>query len=404
MEAKEILKGKIIVIGITGGIAAYKVCSLTSSLTKSGADVHIIMTKNAQNFITPLTMQTLSRNKVITEMFDTSFEWDIKHISLAQQADIFVIAPATANILAKAANGLSDDFLSTTLLSTEAPILACPAMNTKMLVNAATKHNILTLEQRGYNFLYGNEGMLACGEVGSGRMAEPEQIEQEIVKLLNKKKDFNNRTILITAGATQEDIDGVRCITNYSSGKMGVALARAAIQRGAKVIFIRGKMSVPSDIEAKTIDVTSTEQMHKAVMENYIDSDIIIMAAAPSDYKVTNKSSQKIKEPQLTLEFEKNPDIAADLGKIKGGRILVIFAAETENTLINAKNKLKNKNADIAVANNVSLEGAGFNSDTNIASIIIGDKIINLDKMSKTDLADIILDTILKISKQAGNL
>ena len=389
------LKDKTIVIGITGGIAAYKICTLTSSLKKQGADVHIIMTKNAHNFVTPLTLQTLSNNKVITDMFDTNFTPDVKHISLAKKADIMVIAPATANIIAKIANGIADDFLTTDVLATNAPILICPAMNTNMLLNSVTQENIVKLKNRGFNILYGDEGLLACGDEGAGRMAEPQIIEENIVNILNKKKDLINKTVLIAAGATREDIDGVRYITNYSSGKMGVALAKSAINRGARVIFIHGNMSIDADICAQKIQVFSTNDMYNAVMQNYQSADIIIMAAAPSDYKIKNKYSQKIKSESLTLEFEKNIDIAQEIGKIKQDRVLVIFAAETEHTLDNAQKKLVKKNADMAVANNVSLEGAGFGTDTNIASLVFNDRIINLEKMPKTALADIIFDNIL---------
>ncbi|HEY8389605.1 MAG TPA: bifunctional phosphopantothenoylcysteine decarboxylase/phosphopantothenate--cysteine ligase CoaBC [Clostridia bacterium] len=391
---------KTIVIGITGGIAAYKICTLTSSLKKQGADVHIIMTKNATNFVTPLTLQTLSKNKVIIDMFDTNIEYDVKHISLAKKADILVIAPATANVIAKIANGIADDFLTTNTMATKAPILICPAMNTNMLINSVTQENIAKLKNRGFHILYGAEGLLACGDEGAGRMAEPSDIEEKIKDILNKKKDLINKTILITAGATREDIDGVRCITNYSSGKMGVALAKACIDRGAKVIFIHGSMSVDCDFDAQKISVISTNDMYKAVMQNYQFCDAIIMAAAPSDYKVKNIFSQKIKAQDVTLELEKNVDIAQELGKVKENRILIVFAAETENTLENAQKKLVKKNADMAVANNVSLEGAGFGTDTNIASLVFSDKIINLDKMSKTELADIIVDNVLMLFKR----
>lgn len=391
------LKDKTVVIGITGGIAAYKICTLTSSLKKQGADVHIIMTKNAANFVTPLTLQTLSNNKVVIDMFDTNFEHDVKHISLAKKADILVIAPATANVIAKIANGIADDFLTTNILATKAPILICPAMNTNMLLNSITQENISKLKNRGFYILYGQEGLLACGDEGAGRMAEPQVIEENIISILNKKKDLLNKTVLITAGATREDIDGVRCITNYSSGKMGVALAQACIDRGAEVIFIYGSMSVNCDFIENKIQIKSTDDMYNAVMKNYKSADIIIMAAAPSDYKIKNKYSQKIKAQNVTLELEKNIDIAQEIGKIKEDRILVVFAAETENTLENAQQKLIKKNADMAVANNVSLAGAGFGTDTNIASLVFKDKIINLDKMQKTQLAEIILDNVLTL-------
>jgi phosphopantothenoylcysteine decarboxylase/phosphopantothenate--cysteine ligase len=391
------LENKTIVIGISGGIAAYKICALTSSLKKQGADVHIVMTKNAQHFVTPLTLQTLSNNKVITDMFDVNFEPDVKHISLAKKADILVIAPATANVIAKIAHGIADDFLTTNVLATKAPKLICPAMNADMLNNPVTQENIKKIQDLGYHILYGEEGYLACGDIGSGRMAEPEVIEQHIKNILNKKKDLADKTVLITAGATREDIDGVRCITNYSSGRMGAALAKEAVDRGAKVIFIYGNISVPIDFDAQKIHVDSTQDMFEAVTSNYNSADIIVMAAAPGDYRVKNKSDQKIKSSEVVLELEKNTDIAQELGKVKGDRILVIFAAETQNTIENAQAKLVKKNADMAVANNVKLEGAGFETDTNIASLVFKDKIVHLDKMLKSQLAEVIFDNILSL-------
>ncbi|HEY8424006.1 MAG TPA: bifunctional phosphopantothenoylcysteine decarboxylase/phosphopantothenate--cysteine ligase CoaBC [Clostridia bacterium] len=393
------LKDKTIVIGISGGIAAYKICSLVSSLQKQGADVHVIMTEHARHFVTPLTLQTLSKNKVIIDMFDTNFEPSVKHISLAKKADILVIAPATANVIAKIAHGIADDFLTTNILATKSPKLICPAMNTEMLNNPITQENIKKLQSLGCHILYGEEGMLACGDVGSGRMAEPEVIEQNIKYILNKKKDLAGKTVLITAGATREDIDGVRCITNYSSGKMGAALAQEAVSRGAKVIFIHGSVSVPLSFNAEKINVVSTQDMYDAVMKNYRAADIIIMSAAPCDYRVKNKFDQKIKSDKIALELEKNVDIAQELGKIKGDRILVIFAAETQETIANAQAKLIKKNADMAVANNVKTQGAGFGTDTNIASLVFKDKVVNLEKMLKTELAAVIFDNILLLEK-----
>ncbi|HHW90189.1 MAG TPA: bifunctional phosphopantothenoylcysteine decarboxylase/phosphopantothenate--cysteine ligase CoaBC [Clostridiales bacterium] len=393
------LKNKTIVIGISGGIAAYKICALTSRLQKQGADTHIILTKHAQHFVTPLTLQTLSKNKVIMDMFDTNFEPNVQHISLAKKADILVIAPATANVIAKIAHGIADDFLTTNTLASTAPKLVCPTMNTEMLRNPITQENIKKLQSLGYHILYGEEGHLACGDQGSGRMAEPEVIERHIKKIIYPKKDLVNKTVLITAGATREDIDGVRCITNYSSGKMGIALAKEAVSRGAEVIFIHGNIKAPMDFEAKKIGVFSTDDMYNAVMQHYKLADIIIMAAAPSDYRIKDKFNQKIKSEQITLELEKNIDIAQELGKVKGDKILVIFSAETQDATVNAKDKFIKKNADMAVANNVTLEGAGFDIDTNIASLIFKDKIVNLDKMLKTELAEIIFDNILTLRK-----
>lgn len=393
----EIFKSKTILLGISGGIAAYKICELTSKLKKAGAEVHVIMTPNAEHFVSPLTLETLSGNRVIIDMFDRNFERDVKHISLAKKADVFVVAPATANIIAKMSAGIADDFLSTTALAFTKDVIVCPAMNSAMLNNPATQANIAALKKRGYHFLYGGEGLLACGDVGSGRMAEPQEIFDEIEKVLTINKDFEGKTVLVTAGATQEDIDGVRCITNYSSGKMGIEIALAAKKRGANVILICGKVSVNADIGVERIDVVSTNDMYNAVKENYSKVDIMIMAAAPCDYTIKNKYDQKIKSQQLILEFEKNVDIAAEIGKIKGNRKLVIFAAETNDLIKNALSKKEKKNADIVIANDVKQEGAGFNSDTNIITIINNNGQRSIPKTPKSILSHIILDEVLAL-------
>lgn len=393
------LKGCTVLVGVSGGIAAYKTCELVSKLIKLNVDVHVIMTKNATQFVSPLTFETLSRNRVTTETFDRNFEWNVKHISLAKKADLFVIAPATANVLAKIAAGIADDFLTTTALAVKCPVLAAPAMNTAMLENTATAENIKTLSLRGVKMIYGGEGVLACGDTGSGRMAEPDEILQSIIKMLKPKNDFFGKTVLVTLGGTTEDIDGVRCLTNYSSGKMGANIARSAAARGGKVIVVAGNRTVSLDFKIdKLVNVKSTEEMYNAVLENLPDCDIIIMAAAPCDYTVRDRFNGKIKEQELLLRLEKTKDIAASVGKLKkAAQKLVIFCAETEDLIKNAKLKLKSKNADMVVANNIKTEGAGFGVDTNIVSVIKGASVKDYPKMLKSELADIILDEITEL-------
>ena len=389
------LTGKNIVIGVCGGIAAYKVCGIVSSLKKAGSNVDIIMTKNSTQFVSKLTFETLSGNRVITDMFDRDFTWNVEHISLVKKADLFVIAPATANIIAKINRGLADDMLSTTVLAATCPIIICPAMNTNMLENSSVQENINGLIKKGYIFVDSDNGYLACGDMGKGRLAEEDVILAEINKQLFKIKDFTGKTVLVTAGATIEDIDGVRFISNHSSGKMGCEIARAAKERGANVILIAGKIRVNTPA-VETVFVQTTEEMRNAVMDNLNRSDIIIKAAAPSDYNVIKRAKNKIKTDSLVLELEKTPDIAKEAGQKKGNKKLVIFCAETENLIDNANYKIENKNADLIVANDVTKEGAGFNYDTNIVTLI--DRKGNseeLDIMSKYDVANKILDKIL---------
>jgi len=387
------LKGKNIVVGVTGGIAAYKSCEVVSQLVKAGAVVRVIMTQNATRFVAPMTFETLSGNRVITDMWERNFEWNVAHVSLAKTADIVVIAPCTANFASKYANGLADDFLSTFVQAVTCPVILAPAMNVNMLKSAAYQKNAAVLAERGVLFVACGKGRLACGDEGEGRMAEPQDIVEKLVELLSKKKDdLTGKTILITAGGTREQIDPVRFISNYSSGKMGAALATAAAARGAKVIFVHGSISVPVDHAWQTVPVTSTQDMHDAVAKLYKDADIIIKAAAPADYGV-DKAAQKIKDNKVSLTLTKNPDIAAYIGKNKGNKKLIIFAAETENLIDNAKKKLVSKNADLVVANDITQQGAGFDVDTNIVSLVSKDAVVSLDKMSKRELADVILDS-----------
>ncbi len=391
------LSGKKIVIGVTGGIAAYKVCYVVSALKKTGADVFVTMTQNATEFVRPLTYETLSNNRVVVDTFDREFEWEVEHVSLAKNADLFLVAPCTADFAAKLALGIADDFMSTTAMAMKCPIAVAPAMNTNMLTSAAYKANEEILRKRGVYFIESGSGYLACGDVGRGRMAEPDEIVAFVLSLLAPKSDYEGKTLLVTAGGTQEPIDPVRFITNRSSGKMGVAIAEKALRRGANVILVAGKISVPVPDGITRVNVGTTAEMHEAVMNNLNKADIVIKAAAPSDYAVENYSAVKIKGGELTLKLKKNPDIAAEVGKAKGDKKLVIFSAETNDCEQNAREKLKKKNADMAVLNDITEAGAGFDVDTNIATLITSEKEEKLPKMEKAALADVILDRILQL-------
>lgn len=396
------LQNKNVVLGITGGIAAYKACDIVSGLKKLNANVDVIMTQAATEFITPLTLQSISQNKVTVDMFRRPGNWEIEHISLAKKADLMVIAPATANIIGKLANGIADDMLSTTVMATKAPVIIAPAMNTNMYTNPTVQANIEKLKSNGFRFIAPESGRLACGDIGEGKLASVETILDQIVKLLIRAKDFSGKKILITAGPTREAIDPVRFISNHSSGKMGYALAEAAVGRGAEVILISGPVALekPNGLSS-FISVESAAEMRRAVMNNYRDMDIIIMAAAVGDFTPKWKSPEKIKKADgsLTIELEKTPDILAELGKLKGDRILVGFAAETQKISENANEKLVKKNLDFIVANDLTREGAGFGVDTNIVKIIDrSGKVEDLPLMSKSELGRIILDRIKQLT------
>ena len=394
------LKGKKILLGVTGGIAVYKSPGICSLLRKLGAEVKVIMTKNATEFVRPLTFQTMSNNVVHAEMFNQLFNMDVEHISLAKWADIIVIAPATANIIGKFANGIADDMLSTVLMASRSKVMLAPGMNTVMLNSEANKKNMEILRDRGVIILDTKEDLLACNDYGSGKMLEPSEIVDEIDMALTEK-DLEGKHVVITAGPTREALDPVRFISNYSSGKMGYALADNAKKRGAKVTLISG----PTKIEVPKVDnfvrVDSTRQMFEAVGKFFDNCDILIKAAAPSDYRPKTYSEEKIKkgsDSQMNLiEMEKNPDIAAHYGSLKKNQVIVGFAAESTNIYEYAKEKLIKKNFDIIVVNNIKKEGAGFGSDTNIVSIISRDKTDDLEIMSKTELAREILDRAKKL-------
>ena len=395
------LTGKEIVLGVTGGIAAYKSAEIVSRLRHSGANVHVIMTRNAMEFIAPLTFQTLSANQVVTDTFEAPEYWNVEHVALAKLADIFVVAPATANILAKMASGIADDMLSTTLLATKAQILVAPAMNTGMWTAPATQNNVKVLKERGVLMIGPESGMLACGDEGAGRMSEPETIVGEICRILSRKQDYAGKKVLITAGATRERLDPVRFITNDSSGKMGFAIAEAARDRGAEVTVIRGSVTAEIPAGIRMIRIESARELYDAMMQKAPEQDVIIQAAAVSDYRPAEQKDRKIKKESgsdLTLILTENPDIAKAVGEQKKpGQTLVGFAAETDNLLKNAKSKLGKKKLDLIVANDVTKPGAGFNVDTNIAVLITSDGSTEEPLQTKRQLAERILDNVLEI-------
>ena len=395
------LKGKKIVVGITGGIAAYKSAELVREFIRREADVRVIMTKNATEFITPLTLQTLSGNSVFCDMFSLIRESEIAHVALAEYGDMMVIAPATANVIGKIASGIADDLLTTTIMATKAPVLICPAMNTNMHTNVVVKENIEKLMARGYLFVEPAYGELACKSEGMGRLAEVSEIVEEVESILTVK-DLKGERILVTAGPTREPFDPVRYITNYSSGKMGYALARIAGRRGAEVTIISGPSSLPVPRGVRFIPISSAVEMRNAVMENLEASTVIVKAAAVADYRPAVYSNAKIKKQDgpLSISLERNPDIISEVGKRKEGRILVGFAMESENLIENAKAKMLEKNMDLIIANDLTKEGAGFQTDTNIVKILSRDeKIEELSLMDKTEVADRILDRVKSLLK-----
>ncbi len=395
------LTGREIVLGVTGGIAAYKSAEIVSRLRKLGANVHVIMTKNATQFITPLTMETMSNNPVVVDTFDRPATWEVEHIALAKRAEVFAIAPATANIMAKMACGIADDMLSTTVLATKAPVLLAPAMNVGMWTAQVTQENAATLKKRGVQFVGPDAGFQACGDIGSGRMSEPVDIVEAICGILCPKLDMEGLRVMVTAGGTRERLDPVRYLGNDSSGKMGFAIAAAAKARGAEVTLVCGHTTAKQPEGIPTVRVESTCDLYDAVTTRAPEMDVIIQAAAPADYRFANPSAQKMKKEAgkpLIFELVENPDIAAAVGAAKKpGQTLVGFAAETENLLDNARRKLDKKNLDMIVANDVSKPGAGFNVDTNIATLITRDGLTDCPLQSKAELAETILDKIVEL-------
>ena len=395
------LEGKNVVLGVTGGIAAYKACELVSRLRKAGAQVYVIMTQHACQFVASLTFETLSNHPAVTDTFARPETWEVEHIALAKRADVFVIAPATANILAKMAHGIADDMLSTTVLATKAPVLVAPAMNTGMWENAATRENVKLLRQRGIRFIGPEGGFLACGDTGAGRMSEPKDIFAEIENILHPRLDMEGLRVLVTAGPTQERIDPVRYISNRSSGKMGYAIAEAAAKRGARVTLVTGpvSLSVPEGVEA--VRILSTQDLYDAMTARCPDTDIVIQAAAPADFAPAVVAEQKIKKQgdgDLVLTLRQNPDVAAQVGRLKRpGQVLVGFAAETNDVLENAAAKLQKKNLDMIVANDVTAPGAGFDVDTNIVTFVTQEKQETLPCLPKAQVAEELLDRAMMI-------
>lgn len=393
-EIKDILLGKKIVLMVSGCIACYKACSLVSLMKKAGAEVKVVMTENSTEFVSPLTFETLSGNRVVTDTFSRDFPWEVEHVALAKWADLFLVAPATANVIGKIASGICDDMLTTTVMAARCPVVISPAMNTAMFTSAANQENLKLLSARGFIIVEPSSGRLACGDEGKGRFPEPEELFFRVADLLRPNRTLEGKTVIVTAGGTSEPIDPVRAITNRSSGKMGAAIAREAVERGAKVYFVHGNITVPVPPMVSAVPVKTTLEMYDAVNYLFDGCDVLVMAAAPSDYRVENASTSKIKSEELTLKLVKNPDIAMEMGKKKGNKKLVVFAAETENLLENARKKLVKKNADFVVANDVTAPGVGFNADTNAVTIIDRDGEVSIARTLKSEIAKVILDRL----------
>ena len=395
------LEGKHVVLGVTGGIAAYKACELTSRLRKAGAQVHVIMTKNACQFVSPLTFETLSNHPAVTDTFARPDTWEVEHIALAKQADVFVIAPATANIMAKMAHGIADDMLSTTVLATRAPVLIAPAMNTGMWENAATQENVKILQSRGIRFIGPEGGYLACGDSGAGRMSEPKDIFDVLSEILCPKRDLEGLRVLVTAGPTQEKLDPVRYISNRSSGKMGYAIAEAAAKRGAEVTLVTGPVKLEAPQGVEKVSIVSTQDLYEAMTALCPQMDVVIQAAAPADFTPAQAAEQKIKKQgdgDLVITLRQTPDVAAQVGKLKKpGQTLVGFAAETNDVLKNAEGKLLKKNLDMIVANDVTAPGAGFDVDTNIVTFVTAQGKETLPCLPKRQVAEELLDRVLRL-------
>lgn len=393
------LKGKSVLIGITGGIAAYKIAGLCSSLVKLNADTDVMMTQNACQFITPLTFETLTNRKCMTDTFDRCFEFDVKHISAAKKADVLLIAPATANVIGKLANGIADDMLTTTALACTCPKIIAPAMNTNMYLNPVVQDNLKKLEHYGWTVIPADSGRLACGDSGKGKMPSEQVLLSYILKEIACEKDLTGKRVLITAGATREAIDPVRFITNHSTGKMGYAAAYRAMLRGADVTLVTGQTSIEKPPFVNVISITSALEMYNAVMENAENADIIIMAAAVADYRPETVAENKIKksDSDAVIKLERTDDILADVcRRRKGNQFICGFSMETENLIENSRRKLAKKGCDMIAANSLRTEGAGFGTDTNIITLITADSERELPVMKKESAADIILDEAVK--------
>ena len=396
------LKGKTVVLGVTGSIAAYKIANLASSLVKLHADVNVIMTKNATNFINPITFETLTKNKCMTDTFDRNFMYNVAHVSIADKADVMLVAPASANIIAKMAHGIADDMLSTTYLAMKCPVIVSPAMNVNMFTNPVVQRNIKTLEEFGVTVIPPDNGYLACGYTGAGKMPSELVLLDYILRETAKEKDLAGKRVLVTAGPTRESIDPVRFITNHSTGKMGYAVARQAMLRGAEVTLVSGPVSIDPPPFVRVVNVSSAKDMFEAVKVNFADADIIIKTAAVADYTPESTADEKIKKSDgsLSIQMKRTADILKWLGENKrDGQVLCGFSMETENMLENSRAKLQKKNADLIAANSLRDEGSGFGTDTNHLVLIKRDGVTDLPLLSKSDAADKLLDELLTMCR-----
>lgn len=397
---RRLLGGKTVLLGVTGSIAAYKIASLASALRKLDADVHVLMTRNATNFINPITFETLTGNKCLVDTFDRNFQFQVEHVSIAKKADVVMLAPATANVIGKLAHGIADDMLTTTLMACKCPVYVSPAMNTNMYENPVLQDNLNTLQRYGYHIIDPANGYLACGDTGAGKMPEPEVLLDYILKEITFEKDLAGKKILITAGPTQEAIDPVRYITNHSSGKMGYALAKMAMLRGGEVTLVSGQSALTPPPFVHYVPIVSAKDMFDAVTSVSDEQDIIIKAAAVADYRPATVSDEKMKksDDQLSIPLERTNDILKYLGEHKRkGQFLCGFSMETSNVISNSRAKLVKKNLDMIAANCLKVEGAGFAGDTNVLTLITQNEEVSLDLMSKEDAAGIILDKILSL-------
>lgn len=393
------LRGKCVVLGVTGSIAAYKIANLASALVKLHADVNVIMTKNATNFINPITFETLTGNKCLVDTFDRNFQFNVEHVALAKRADIFLVAPASANVIGKIAGGIADDMLTTTIMACKAPKLISPAMNTNMFENPIVQDNLEKLRSYGYEVIQPASGYLACGDTGAGKMPEPDTLLAYILRTIACEKDMVGKKVLVTAGPTQEPVDPVRFITNHSTGKMGYAIAENCMRRGAEVTLVSGPVQIAPPLCVRLIPVVTAADMAVAVKECYQEQDIIIKTAAVADYRPAHPADEKVKkkDAESVLELERTEDILAYLGAHRrDGQFICGFSMETENMLENSRAKLAKKNVDMIVANNLKVAGAGFGTDTNVVTIITKDDCRQLELMSKAEVAASIVDEILK--------
>lgn len=397
------LKGKTVLLGVTGSIAAYKIAYLASALNKLHAQVHVLMTENATNFINPITFESLTGNKCLVDTFDRNFQFQVEHVSLAKQADVVMIAPASANVIGKLAHGIADDMLTTTVMACKCKKYISPAMNTNMYENPVVQDNLKILEHYGFGVIDPAVGYLACGDTGAGKMPEPEVLLQYILREIACEKDLAGKKLLVTAGPTQESIDPVRYITNHSSGKMGYAIARAAMLRGAEVTLVTGPCTIARPPFVKIVPVTTARDMFEAVTSVSEEQDIIIKAAAVADYRPSHVADEKMKkhDSELTIELEKTDDILKYLGEHRHpGQFLCGFSMETQNMIGNSRAKLQKKHLDMVAANNLKVEGAGFQGDTNVLTLITQNEEASLERMSKEDAANVILDKILSMLRE----